>query len=235
VPNTLSLPKRPGRLVRVPWRPVVTRRGSFSFIYGRKELSTDCNVFPSAAVFYTYGAVHTAALKKILEVAVSEAWGFWASNATNNQSHESPAPDIQSKKARSKLDINSPNRRETHSHTHETLSHRYETHSYTHEVQFQYVVWEGFQLNRNASRLKRKLFLKKQRRSANFKKARCLPFQLKSLPHNILKSHFMCIWVCFICVWERFRCVCQCVSCVCESVSGVCESVSHVYVNGISE
>jgi len=52
-----------------------------------------------------------SSVKKILEVGVSEGWGFFASNATNNQSHESPAPDIQSKKARSQLDINSPNRR----------------------------------------------------------------------------------------------------------------------------
>ena len=46
-----SLSVQEQRLVRVPWRPVVTRRGSFSFINGRKELSTDCNVFPSASVF----------------------------------------------------------------------------------------------------------------------------------------------------------------------------------------
>ena len=43
--HSLSVQER--RLVRVPWRPVVMRRGSFSFINGRKELSTDCNVFPS--------------------------------------------------------------------------------------------------------------------------------------------------------------------------------------------
>ena len=52
-----------------------------------------------------------SSVKKILEVGVSEAWGFFASKGTNNQSHESPAPDIRSKNARSKLDINSPNRR----------------------------------------------------------------------------------------------------------------------------
>ena len=52
--HSLNVQER--RLVRVPWRAVGTRRGSFSFINGRKELSTDCNVFPSAAGFDAHGS-----------------------------------------------------------------------------------------------------------------------------------------------------------------------------------
>ena len=52
--HSLNVQER--RLVRVLWRAVVTRRVSFSFINGRKELSTDCNVFPSVAVFDAQGS-----------------------------------------------------------------------------------------------------------------------------------------------------------------------------------
>ena len=52
--HSLNVQER--RLVRVLWRAVVTRRVSFSFINGRKELSTDCNVFQSAAVFDVQGS-----------------------------------------------------------------------------------------------------------------------------------------------------------------------------------
>ena len=61
--NTVSLPDSP--IATVPWRAVVTHRVSFSFINGRKDLSTDCNVFPSAAVFDAQGSTAIIIIMKI--------------------------------------------------------------------------------------------------------------------------------------------------------------------------